>query len=298
MKPFLKWAGGKQQLLEKLIEHFPEEINNYHELFLGGGSVLFFILSLIKNNKIKLKGKVYAYDINKSLISVYKNIQTNYKELFEKVNKILDIYDKCEMTKNGLNRNPTTYEESIKSKENYYYWLRKNYNNIEDKSTLYASSLFIVLNKLCFRGIFREGPNGFNVPFGHYKTTPKIFTLKYLEELNNLLKDVEFQCMDFQESFKNIKKNDFIYLDPPYVPENCKSFVNYTKKGFPKEFHIKLFELIKEYKKESKIIMSNSNTELIYEIFKEYKIYKIDAKRRINSKNPSSMTKEVIVKLF
>ena len=167
IKPYLKWVGGKTQILEKVLNKFPKKIENYHEIFLGGGSVLFGLLNKINNNVITLNGKIYAYDINKALIYTYKNIQNNHIELFENIQKIIKEYDSCKFIE--INRKAKTIDEAKTSKESYYYWLRTQYNNLEDKTSIQASTLFIILNKLCFRGVYREGPNGFNVPYGHYK---------------------------------------------------------------------------------------------------------------------------------
>ena len=113
----------------------------------------------------------------------------------------------------------------------------------------------MVLNKTGFRGMYREGPKGFNIPYGHYKKTPTIVTKKELDEISNLIKNVEFIVSDFKDSIKNVKEGDFIYLDPPYAPENKKSFVGYTAEGFSLETHNKLFNEVKQFdKKNIKII--------------------------------------------
>ena len=132
-KPFLKWVGGKTQIINNIINKFPKKINNYHELFLGGGSVLFALLSLQKQKKIKIKNKIYAYDINKTLINVYKHVQKNKEELYKYITLYLTEYNS--ITGDIINRNPTTIEEAKTSKESYYYWIRKKYNNI-DKNTI------------------------------------------------------------------------------------------------------------------------------------------------------------------
>lgn len=291
MKPFLKWVGGKTQIIDNIINKFPNEIDNYHEIFLGGGSVLLKLLELQKNGLIIIKNKIYAYDINFDLINLYKNIQSNKDILYDIINNYMNEYNLC----NGIiiNRNPSNIEEAKTSKESYYYWLRKLYNNI-DKNTIECSALFIILNKLCFRGLYRIGPNGFNVPFGHYKTTPTIIEKNYLNNLSLLIKDVEFICSDFVDSILKIKENDFVYLDPPYVPEKSTSFVNYTEHSFNTNNHIKLFNMIKNINN-IKFIMSNSNVELVKKSFENYTIEQIVCRRAINSKNPSSIAIEVII---
>ena len=290
-KPFLKWIGGKTQIINEIISKIPKEINNYHELFLGGGSVLLAILSLEKQKKIKIINKIYAYDINKVLINVYKNIQSNKEELYKFINLYITEYDS--ITGNIINRNPETIDEAKTSKESYYYWIRNKYNNI-DKDSIECSALFMFINKTCFRGMYREGPNGYNVPYGHYKTTPTIITLLDLNYISDLIKNVEFKHSSFTESIKHIKSNDFVYLDPPYAPENSKSFVKYVENGFNLDMHKLLFNEIKKLKN-VKFVMSNAKVDLVIDNFKEYNCEDIIARRAINSKKPGSTTTEVII---
>jgi DNA adenine methylase len=290
-KPFLKWVGGKTQIINEIILKIPNEMNNYHELFLGGGSVLFAILSLQKQNKIVIKNKIYAYDINNDLINVYKNIQNNKEELYE----IIDLYIKEYDSINGsiINRKPKSIEESKTSKESYYYWIRNKFNTI-DKNTIECSALFMFINKTCFRGMYREGPNGYNVPYGHYKETPRIISKIDLDYISDLIKNVEFKSCSFVESIKNVKEGDFVYLDPPYAPENSKSFVGYVANGFDLETQKLLFNEIKKLKN-IKFVMSNSKVDFVVDNFKEYKCHNIVARRSINSKNPGLTTIEVII---
>lgn len=290
-KPFLKWIGGKTQIINDIVSKIPKKINNYHEIFLGGGSVLLAVLSLQKQNKIIIKNKIYAYDINNDLINVYKNIQSNKEALFKYITLYITEYDN--ITGSDINRNPQTIEEAKTSKESYYYWLRKKYNNI-DKNTIECSALFMVINKTCFRGMYREGPNGYNVPYGHYKKTPTIISEKDLNYISDLIKDVEFRHSSFTVSIKNIKKGDFVYLDPPYAPENKKSFVGYNVDGFTLETHKLLFEEIKKLNN-IKFVLSNAKVELVVDNFKDYKCEDIKARRAINSKNPGDTTTEVII---
>lgn len=290
-KPFLKWVGGKTQIINNIIDKIPNEMNNYHELFLGGGSVLFAILSLQKQNKIVIKNKIYAYDINEDLINVYKNIQTNKDELYRFINLYVNEYNNISHTE--VNRTPKSIEEAKTSKESYYYWIRNKYNNI-DKNTVECSALFMFINKTCFRGMYREGPNGYNIPYGHYKTTPTIISETNLNYISDLIKDVEFICSCFTKSIKNINPGDFVYLDPPYAPENSKSFVGYVADGFNLETHQLLFNEIKKIKN-IKFIMSNAKVDLVTTNFKEYNCDDVIARRAINSKKPGSTTIEVII---
>lgn len=290
-KPFLKWVGGKTQMIKEIISKVPKEMNNYHELFLGGGSVLLAILSLQKEKKIIIKNEIYAYDINSDLINVYRHIQNNKKELYEILKSYIIEYDNIDGML--INRNPKSVEEGKTSKESYYYWMRNKYNNIE-KNTIECSALFMIINKTCFRGMYREGPKGYNVPYGHYKKTPNMISEIELNKISDLIKDVKFEQSDFKDSIKKIKEGDFVYLDPPYVPENTKSFVGYVGEGFNLEMHKKLFNEIKKLEK-IKFLMSNAKVKLVIENFKEYNSEDIRARRAINSKNPGSKTIEVLI---
>lgn len=295
-KPPLKWAGGKTQIIESIIKEFPRKTNNYHELFLGGGSVLLAVLSLQSQDKMKIKENIYAYDINPNLINLYIHIQKNKDELYDHILKYMDIYDSLDG--NVINRKAKTLEEAKTSKESYYYWMRKEFNELRktDTNSIKISALLLILNKTCFRGIYREGPNGFNVPYGHYKTTPVIIKKENLDKISELIRNVSFQCLDFRESIKNIKKGDFVYLDPPYAPENKTSFVGYTSDGFNTQMHNKLFDdIINLDMKKIKFVMSNANVDFVKERFKEYKCQEINARRAINSKKPDSVTTELIV---
>ncbi len=290
-KPFLKWVGGKTQIINDIISKLPKQINNYHELFLGGGSVLFAVLSLQKQNKIIIKNKIYAYDININLINMYKNIQNNKDKLYNILKSYFKEYDN--ITGNIINRNPQTINEAKTSKESYYYWIRKKYNNI-DKDSIECSALFIFINKICFRGMYREGPNGFNVPYGHYKKTPTLISETEINYISELIKNVEFKHCNFIYSIKNVKEGDFVYLDPPYAPENSKSFVKYVEDGFDLKTHELLFIEIKKFKN-IKFIMSNAKVDIVINSFKDYNCDEITARRAINSKNPGSTTTEVII---
>lgn len=292
-KPCLKWVGGKTQYIDILLSNFPKSIQNYHELFLGGGSVLLAVLSLQKQNILHIENKLYAYDANERLIIMYKHIQSEKEKLFEYIEKYIYIYDNIKGT--TIIRNPLTIEEANTSKESYYYWLRKKFNTIDIKS-IESSALFMILNKLCFRGVYREGKNGFNVPYGHYKKTPCIITKNELDILSNLIQNVEFICCDFTISIQSIHKGDFVYLDPPYFPENSTSFVGYTKYGFDMEQHKHLFNNIRELDtKKCKFCLSNSYVDFVLNSLSGFPYIEITAKRLIHSKNPETKTKEIIM---
>ena len=300
IKPILKWVGGKTQIMDKLITEFPVEINNYREAFLGGGSVLLTLLSYVKHGIIKIHGNIYAYDLNEPLIYIYKNIQTHHEELYKVIQTIITDFNECG---NGeINRRPANITEAKIAKENYYYWIRSEYNKlcVIDKKSILVSAMFIFLNKTCFRGVFRVGPNGFNVPYGHYNN-PEIINKEHLEEIHNLIQNVVFECCDFNTSLTIVEPNDFVYLDPPYAPETKVSFVGYTENGFNIENHTNLFKLIHILTDTNKkIMLSNADVSLVSENFtnEKYNILSILCKRSINSKNPNSKTKEVIIKNY
>jgi DNA adenine methylase len=296
-KPILKWVGGKTQIIDKLITKFPVEINNYREAFLGGGSVLLTLLSYVKSGIIKIQGNIYAYDLNEPLIYIYKNIQTHHNELYDILQTIIKDFNECG---NGeINRTPANIIEAKIAKENYYYWIRSEYNKLclNDKKSILGSAMFIFLNKTCFRGVFRIGPKGFNVPYGHYNN-PEIINKEHLEEIHNLIQNVVFECCDFNTSLTNVESNDFVYLDPPYAPETDTSFVGYTENGFNIEKHNNLFKLIHVLTDTNKkIMLSNADVSLVRKNFtnEKYSILSILCKRSINSKNPEAKAKEVII---
>jgi DNA adenine methylase len=297
-KPILKWVGGKTQIVDKLIAEFPVEMNNYREIFLGGGSVLFALLSHVKTGNIKIHGNIYAYDANEPLIYVYKNIQSYHNDLYDKLQDIMKEFNDCG---NGeINRTPSTIEDAKLSKENYYYWTRHKYNMLplDGKKTTYGSALFIFLNKTCFRGVFRIGPNGFNVPYGHY-ANPEIINKEHLDSIHDLIQGVLFGCCDFTTSLAYVEPNDYVYLDPPYAPEKATSFVKYTTDGFGLEKHMQLFDLLHNFKNENKkFMLSNADVELVRDNFTNYNITSILCKRAIHSKNPDAKAKEVIIKNY
>lgn len=293
MKPFIKWVGGKSQIIQQVSTLFPHEINNYHEIFLGGGSVLLHLLS----SNIKVSGTINAYDINKTLIYVYKNIQSNCDELNECIKSIMSkLKNLPQFEKGEGNKKPLTSEEGETNQESFYYWTRKCFNALSDieKCSVYGSSLFIFLNKTCFRGLYRVGPNGFNVPFGHYKK-PNI-DCEHIKNVSELIQCVKFEHCSFENSMKNVCPGDFVYLDPPYAPENSKSFVGYNYDGFDTDCHTKLFNLTKELP--CNFLMSNADVDLVNSNFPNsiFDVKIIQCKRSINSKNPGSTTNEVLIR--
>jgi len=298
VKPFLKWVGGKTQIIEQVISSFPSEMNNYYEPFLGGGSVLLALLDNVSKGKIKINGNIYASDANQNLIHLYKNIQSRCDEVILEIKKIIEEFNTCR--EDGVNREPNTIQEATSSKESYYYWIRKRYNELQKTDTVICSAMFIFLNKTCFRGMYREGPNGFNVPYGNYKN-PSVFDEKHIIEISKLIRDVKFSSSSFTEALKLVNEKDFVYLDPPYAPENLKSFVGYTSEGFKIEHHKELFKLVNELRvKNVKLLMSNADVDMVKEAFDSvfYDIRSILCKRAINSKNPNATTNELLIKSY
>lgn len=297
-KPIIKWVGGKSKLLDKLFVDFPENVNNYYELFLGGGSVLLALLHLKKNNHIKIRGKIYAFDLNETLIYLYINIQKNHQFLYQEIQKLIQDYNNCE--ENGVvNRKPKNIDEAKTSKESYYYWIRSSFNSLSQEEKKYpkCSAMFIFLNKTCFRGLYRMGPNGFNVPFGNYRN-PEILNKEHLDEIHELIQGVHFECLSYKDAILKIKNNDFCYMDPPYVPEKEGSFVGYNEGGFDLEEHKNLFKLSNELNtKNIKFMMSNADVEFVRNQFvhSNFKIKSIECRRAINAKKPDSKTKEVVI---
>lgn len=297
VKPILKWVGGKTQILEEVLSLFPKQINNYYEPFLGGGSVLFGILSYIASGKITITGNIYVSDINSNLIGFYKNIQLHPEQVIEEIQKLTNEFKKIQGTQ--VNRKASTFEEASTSQESYYFWIRSTFNSLskEEKQSPKASAMLLFLNKTCFRGVYREGPNGFNVPFGNYKN-PSIYDEEHLRQVSQLIQNVRFKLVSFSEALTNIQRGDFVYLDPPYAPESETSFVSYTTDGFSLENHQNLFQLCNTlHSKGVGLLMSNADVPLVKDAFQSssYNTKIISCRRAIHSKKPDSKTNEVLI---
>ena len=257
--PFVKWAGGKTQLLEVIESHLPETFNRYFEPFVGGGALLF-----------KIQPKAFSInDSNEELICVYKCLENN--ELFELL--------KQELLKHEGNHS-----------EEYYYQVREM-DKLEgfNKLPIYVrAARMIYLNKACFNGLYRVNSKGyFNVPSGKKKVV-NCFDKKTFDNLNLFFKNRKpvITNIDFEDAVKNAKTGDFVYFDPPYDTwEDKNSFTSYDKNAFGKEEQVRLAKVFKELSDKGVYVMlSNHNTKLINELYKGFHITVVPAKRMINSK--------------
>jgi DNA adenine methylase len=294
MKPFLKWVGGKTQILDEVFSHFPPTMANYHEPFVGGGSVLLGFLSKVRAGESELTGSVFASDANPVLISLYRHLQADVEALTASLKTLVDAYTRAgQHQPQMLYRGPKTAEEGATSQESFYYWTRAQFNAAEDRNSIAVAAMFLFLNKTCFRGLYREGPNGFNVPFGHY-AAPSIYDEAHLLAVSDLIQGVHFTCQDVQASLLGVGRDDFIYLDPPYAPESATSFVGYTSDGFALDMHQALFARLKNLSL-TKFLLSNADVPLVTDAFQGYQKKVVSARRAINSKKPESRTKEVLI---
>lgn len=276
VKPFVRWVGGKTKILDIVLNEFPTEMNNYHEPFLGGGSILFELLQRVKDGKIKVNGKIYAYDINPYLIASYIRIRDNPKKFREDIQVYIDKY--------GLD--PKSYEA-----------LRKEFVQGQINGDIRTPEMFVLLNRRCFRGVYRENLSGlYNVPVDH-KIKPWIPTLEDLKAVSNLIQGVRFKCRPFIESLKqsSIKNNDFVYLDPPYVKKDTNSFVSYTNEGFDVDSCKELFRITKRL---PRFVMSNADAPLIHQQFKEHNIIEVSTTHSVDSKDPGKKVIEVLITNF
>ena len=297
-KPFVKWAGGKGQLLVELEKRLPSDIlqektvYRYVEPFVGGGAMYFYL----KNNyRIQ---KSYLSDNNQDLMLTYKVIKNNYDKLVNELSEIEDCY---------------LQKSEEKRKENFYK-IRDIYNsqdiNYQQPSSewIKRTGYFIFLNKTCFNGLYRLNSKGeFNVPFGRYKN-PRICDKKNLKQVQYSLKSTNLFYGDFTESSKNIDDNTFIYLDPPYRPLNNTSyFTNYSKEGFNDESQKKLADFFKKMdNRGAKLMLSNSDPQnqdvqdnFFDELYDGFKVERVTAKRNIN-RDPSKRgtVKELIIRNY
>lgn len=296
-KPILKWVGGKTQIMSQVLKRFPKMIRNYFEPFVGGGSVLFSVLTQCAKGNIVIREKIYAGDINGKLIHLYKNIQRNPEEVIQHLRELQEQLTRCSNL--SCNRNAATIEQALENPESYYYWIRSQFNKLtyNEQISPQGSAMFIFLNKTCFRGVYREGPNGFNVPFGHYKTTT-VLDEEHIRQVSILIQNVCFIHTSFENMLEDVGKEDFVYLDPPYAPETQTSFVSYNREGFTLEKHRLLFGICHQFKENKiKFLLSNSHVELVCKAFpaNEFTTNIVECRRAIHSKDPSAKTNEVLI---
>ena len=279
-KPVLKWVGGKTQIMDSIISILPDRINDFYEIFLGGGSVLLNILKEVQEGNIIINN-IYAYDINPGLIGMYLNIQNNWELLYDEVKVLINEFV------NNTN------------KEGYYYLIRNKFNKLTDNYSIKKSAMLIFLNKTCFRGLYRVGPNGFNVPYSRELNlkVPEIINKSNLKKVHELIQGVHFECLSFEKSMLFPKTEmDLLYLDPPYSQEKSDSFVGYSGINWNNTQFLKLVNNVK-----CKFLMNNSNTSEMKEFIKKNGYYYSvlhDCKRRINCKNPEATTSEVLIRNY
>ncbi len=257
-KPFVKWAGGKRQLIPVLNKEFPQKFGTYFEPFLGGGAVLFHLLSQNPNQKCSVS------DLNSDLVLTYITIRDRVEELIS-----------------SLKKHSKKYSDD---KNSYYYKIREK----EPKEQIEKSSRLIFLNRTCFNGLYRVNSKGkFNVPLGRY-SNPNIVNEENLMAVSRILqsKKITITCRDFSSILGDAKKDDFIYFDPPYQPvSQTANFTSYTNRDFNFEDLKRLADLCNDLdSKGCKVVLSNSNTSEVKEMFdRNWKIKKIQVNRAINS---------------
>lgn len=312
--PFLKWVGGKTQILDKVFAKFPNVIDNYYEPFLGGGAILCELLNRLENQTISVKG-IYVNDINRHLIDTYITIKDNVIPFEEKLRELNNQYknanpisEKEPDTKRKLIKPKDTIEENINSGKDYvFYFYRERFNLLKTQTILTQqeiiekSALFVFINKTCFRGLYREGKNKkYNVPFGNYKNV-EIYDNDNLLTLSLLFNKykVVFNCDDFTNFLNDCSISDFVYLDPPYYPVDENSFTSYNEVDFLEDNHNSLIDVCKSLDtKQIGFLLSNSDTPFIKDKLNTFKIDIIECRRSINSKNPSAKINEVLISNF
>jgi len=277
-KPFLKWAGGKTQLITEIEKSLPNEVTKknftYIEPFIGSGAVLFWMLNNFPNLQ-----KAVINDINQDLINTYKTIASKPNELIS----ILQV----------LQNEFHELEGKDEQKKEYYYQKRELYNTRKAEQSTHAA-LFIFLNRTCFNGLYRVNrKNEYNVPMGSYKR-PTICDKENILAVSHALQKVEILCGDYEETLKKATTNSFFYFDPPYKPlSNTSSFNSYAKDEFNDEEQIRLRNFCSKLEKlghkwmlsNSDVKGKNTNDNFFDEIYSEFSISRVKARRSINA-NP------------
>lgn len=267
--PFVKWAGGKRQLLDRISERMPKAYNHYFEPFIGGGAVLFEFLP----------ETAIINDINKALMNAYQIIRDEPRSFIE-VTRKLD----AEMWEDG---------------KEYYYLMRKRYNEklLKEAYDIETAALFVFLNKHCFNGLYRVNGKGlFNVPYNNSRS--ESIEEGVILDISEYLKKVQILNGDFQDACRNARAGDFVFFDSPYAPLNPASFESYTKEGFDVESHKRLAALFDELTgRGCYCMLTNHNTEFINHLYsgKGYRIDVVSVKRLINSDASKRTGEEVII---
>lgn len=267
--PFVKWAGGKRQLLPQIRKRMPEKYNRYYEPFVGGGAVTFELLP----------ANAVINDINRALINTYRQIRQVPQDFLREVNKIDEA-----MWEDG---------------KEYYYAMRQNYNDklMKEEFDPKLAALFVFLNKHCFNGLYRVNGKGlFNVPYNNSKS--KSCDKDSILAISEYLKQINILEGDFQAACEQAGEGDFVFIDSPYAPLNPTSFESYTKQGFDIESHQRLANLYDELTERGcRCMLTNHNTKLINELYgnKGYKIDVVSVKRMINSDASNRKGEEVII---
>lgn len=275
VKPFIKWVGGKGKLISELEKYFPKEFNRYYEPFVGGGA-LFFYLKQTKNISFSS-----INDINSKLITAFIQIQQNPEKLITLLKNIETEYKKL----------------SLEDQEKFFYQKRELYNK-ENNDELTTAAYLIFLNKTCFNGMYRENSKGeYNIPFGDQKNAT-VCDEKNILAVSECLKNTDITNQSFEESINNCQKGDFIYFDPPYYPINTTSnFTSYSRSTFGSREQEKLKSVFTDLAQKGCFVMlSNSNTPYIIDLYKDFNINYLYAARSINSKGDKrGKIKEVVV---
>ena len=275
VKPFVKWAGGKSQLLNDIRAKYPSKIEKYCEPFVGGGAVL---LDVLVNFQPK---EVLINDINAELANTYSQIKNNVDELIKILSEMQDSF----------------WAKNDDDRKDMYLSKRGRFNDLkvngDEQINLEKAALFIFLNKTCFNGLYRVNRKGlFNVPMGKYKNPP-ICDSENLRLISRLLKNVQIKCGDYSECADFIDENTFVYIDPPYRPLTATaSFTSYSENEFGDKQQIDLGKFVDKISaKGAKVLISNSDPKnsdesdsFFDDLYSSYTIMRVSAKRMINSK--------------
>lgn len=287
VKPFVKWAGGKSQLLNEIRAKYPKKIDKYCEPFVGGGAVLLDVLANCHPKEVLIN------DINGELVNTYSQIKNNVDKLIKMLSEMQESF----WSKNDIDR------------KGMYTSKRDRFNDIkvngDDKINLEKAALFIFLNKTCFNGLYRVNRKGlFNVPIGSYKNPP-ICDAENLKNISKLLQNVQIKCGDYSECEDFIDENTFVYIDPPYRPLTATaSFTSYSENEFGDKEQIELGKFVDKISaKDAKVVVSNSDPKnsdendcFFDDLYSRYTIKRVSAKRMINSKaSGRGSIKELII---